>query len=94
MTKQTKIKRIKHVSDLPTWFKLEKYSETKNLDANGWCEQLYHWASCLMYFDSDEGSARRQVSQDADFLEALSAIREKPIYDMKVDGKLSLFFYF
>lgn len=31
---------IKHIKELPTWFKLEKYEAAKKLDAVGWYEQL------------------------------------------------------
>lgn len=86
--------RIKHISDLPPWFKLDKYNNAKNLDANGWYEQICIRANCLTYFDSEEGSACKKITQDKDFKEAIKAIREKPIYNMRVDGKLPLFFYF
>jgi hypothetical protein len=87
-------KRIKHISDLPKWFQLDKYQAAKSLNANGWYEQLNIRAHCLTYFDSAEGSACQKIAQTADFKEAVEAIREKPIYDMKVDGKLPLYFYF
>ena len=40
-------KKIKHVSELPEWFKLEKYTFTNNLDAAGWYEQLSMRSICL-----------------------------------------------
>jgi len=89
-----KTKRIKHVSDLPTWFQLEKYNIAKNLDANGWYEQVCIRAHCLEYVSSEEGSARQEIAKHPEFKEALAGIREKPIYNMRVDGRLPLLFYF
>lgn len=33
-------KQIKHISELPSWFNLDKYDLAKELDATGWHEQL------------------------------------------------------
>lgn len=86
--------RIKHVSELPKWFRLDKYNNAKKLDANGWYEQLCIRANALMYYEENQNEAYVKITQDASFKEALEDIRENPIFDMKGDKKLPLFFYF
>lgn len=34
------MKRIKHISELPTWFNLQQYEFTNDLDSLGWFKQL------------------------------------------------------
>jgi hypothetical protein len=91
--------KIKHVSELPRWFKLDKYNDAKNLDANGWYEQLCIRGSILKYFDHeflDEVGLPKTMPQQPCFKEALKDVREKPIFDINGEekGKLPMCFYF
>ena len=40
-------KRIKHVSELPSWFDLKKYDFAEKLDALGWYQQLAIRGMCI-----------------------------------------------
>lgn len=89
-------KRIKHISQLPKWFKLEKYAPAKNLDANGWYEQLIIRMRGLFYFtyDPKEEGYPPDIHKDPMFKEALEDIRNTPIFDVRGKTKLPMYFYF
>ena len=74
-------KIIRHVNDLPEWFSLAKYERAKDLDAQGWYEQL---------------SVRRALVDDyrepGDFADVLPLVRETPIVDVISDLSLSVYF--
>lgn len=63
-------KRIRHVSELPEWFKLEKYEDAKDLNITGWYQQLVIRKSAIVHV--------KNVRQ-----EALDLIRNNPIIDIK-----------
>lgn len=75
MTKVT----IKHVNELPDWYKLEKYETAKSLDAAGWYEQL-SIRSCLKSLLSYELKENLPISQQN--LEVLEGFRTTPIIDV------------
>ena len=78
-------KRIKHVSELPDWFKLEKYEFTKNLDALGWQQQLSVRALCP-FFELDPAEYRENFSEELWLI--FQATRENPNSDLFRDNKL------
>lgn len=91
--------RIKHVSELPKWFKLNKYSDAKNLDATGWYEQLCIRGNILKYYDLEfleKAGLPKVMPQQSCFKNALNDIRENPIFDIHGEGKgkLPMYFYF
>ncbi len=79
-------KRIKHVSELPDWFKLEKYEFTKNLDALGWQQQLSVRALCP-FFELDPTDYREAFSEELWLI--FQATRENPNSDLFRDNKLA-----
>ncbi|MCL5272696.1 MAG: DUF6387 family protein [Gammaproteobacteria bacterium] len=80
------MKRIKHVSELPDWFKLEKYEFTKNIKSVGWYEQLY--ARTIIVHDAEEVSESLS-DQFVEFKLAVEAIQENPNIDITSDKRLS-----
>ena len=70
---------IKHVNELPDWFKLEKYEAAKTLDAAGWYEQL-SIRNCLKSLLSYNLRDNLPISQQD--LEALEGLRATPIIDV------------
>lgn len=92
-------KRIKHVSELPEWFNLEKYNNARKLNANGWYEQLCIRGNILKYYDLeflDEVGLPKVMPQQDCFKEALKDVRENPIFHIHGEGKgkLPIYFYF
>src|SRR5881394_1963592 len=92
-------RRIKHVSELPEWFKLDKYNNARKLDANGWYEQFCIRGTILKYYDHerlDKAGLPKDLPQQPCFKEALKDVRETPIFDINGEGKgkLPLYFYF
>jgi len=78
-------KRIRWISDLPDWFKLEKYNCASSLDAAGWYEQLYIRQSCFEEIIPDlQSSKEPDVSEDLiqENIEILDLIRSQPIVDV------------
>lgn len=63
-------KRIKHVSELPEWFKLEKYEGAKDLNITGWYQQLVIRNSAMLHV--------KAINQ-----EAFRLMRENPIINIK-----------
>ncbi len=80
------VKRIKHVSELPDWFKLEKYEFTKDLDALGWQQQLSVRALCP-FFEFDPVDYRETFSEELWLI--FQATRENPNSDLFRDNKLA-----
>lgn len=70
---------IKHINDLPDWYKLEKYEAAKSLDAAGWYEQL-SIRNCLKSLLSYDLRDNLPISQQ--HLEALEGLRSTPIIDV------------
>ncbi len=87
--------RIKNISELPKWFRLEKYKAAKKLTAGGWYEQ-FSIRNQLMEWLTTEVETNHQKILKATLAEAFTATRETPIFDIKGEGKakLSLLFYF
>ena len=67
-------KTIKTYSQLPRWFSLINYGESKNLSAVGWYEQLLTRQSCLYYVN--QGLVREPIKI------LLNSIRKNPILDL------------
>jgi hypothetical protein len=82
-------KRIKHVSELPAWFKLEKYDFTKNLDAQGWYEQLSMRGICL-YRLIEHLNDKTQPPKE--LKSAIQALRENPNTNIHSDKRLEDYF--
>jgi hypothetical protein len=80
------MKRIKHVSELPEWFRLEKYEFTKNIKSVGWYEQLY--ARTIIVHDAEDVS-ESPSDQFVEFKLAVEAIQENPNIDITSDKRLS-----
>lgn len=69
--------KIKHVSELPAWFHLDKYKKAKKLDAAGWHTQLALRGKIVDWFHTkiEVDFVKSKIS------EALTLIRENPIFD-------------
>lgn len=83
-------KKVGHVSDLPSWFDLTKYSGAASLDAAGWYEQLTvrKWQMEIMNW-RDEGQKPRFKSE----LELFDFVREMPIVDVTANLAMKVWFY-
>jgi hypothetical protein len=79
-------KRIKHTSELPDWFKLEKYEFTKDLDVLGWQQQLSVRALCP-FFELDPINHREAFSEELWLI--FQATRENPNSGLFRDNKLA-----
>lgn len=91
------VQRIKHVSDLPKWFNLEKYNKAADLDILGWCEQLsWRFGMLQMLSHPDEiwriDAPCKKVINEYRF-QALELARETPIIDIKHDDLMVHFFH-
>lgn len=88
--------RIKHISELPQWFRLDKYKLAKKLNAAGWYEQFAIRAQFFEWLHTPVVDIHQQEVLKETLAEAFAVIRETPIFDIKGDGrgKLSAFFYF
>ena len=71
--------QIRHVSEIPEWFDLDKYAEAADLDAAGWYEQLA--------IRHDLRSSFSRLGKDIDHY--LIQIRLKPIVNTKNDRPFS-----
>jgi hypothetical protein len=82
-------KRIKRTSELPTWFQLDKYNSSKDLDASGWYEQLYirERARFSIKIFGTLTNDNQQI-----FLNALALIRETPIVNVSSNELLERVF--
>jgi hypothetical protein len=82
-------KRIKHVSELPEWFQIKKYSSTSELTATGWLEQL--WFRVILY--SSTKAAKEKRNNDnlenekliAQLFEAIELIQKNPIINLEAE---------
>lgn len=88
--------RIKNISELPQWFRLDKYKASKKLNAVGWYEQFAIRGKLMEWFNT-EVESKFQDMLKAELAEALTLIRETPIFDIcgAARGTLPrvLFFY-
>ncbi len=78
-------KRIKHVSELPDWFRLEKYEGAKNLTAVGWYQQIdgrYSLARCGNYHDFIFDEEPYEDNLITYFDRFLKVLRDNPIIDI------------
>lgn len=72
-------RKIRHINELPEWFKLEKYAAAKTLDAAGWYEQL-SIRNCLSSLRIHR--VRENLPALQQNLEALEALQATPIIDV------------
>jgi len=85
-------KKIKHVSELPDWFKLEKYEKAKNLTAIGWYQQID-----ARFFIEVSGNHHNFIYEedneiDDDYYANLfKIIRDRPIIDIATDERWNEF---
>lgn len=82
-------KRIKHVSELPSWFDLKKYDFAEKLDALGWYQQLAIRGMCI--YRIAEYIEDKQPYPEG-LLLAIQTLRENPYSTILKDGKLSEYF--
>lgn len=83
--------RIKHVSDLPKWFNLDKYKKAKKLDAAGWHRQLAFRGKIVdSFYEKIEVEFVDIVKSEIS--NALILLREKPILD--AHGEIPKYFSF
>lgn len=66
-------RRIKHVSELPRWFNLEKYVAAKDLNITGWYQQLVIRKSAMLH--------AKNINQ-----EVFRLMRENPIINIENHG--------
>jgi len=79
-------KKIKHVSELPNWFKLEKYEFSKELDSAGWYEQFYirrNFLRSLLH------CYRGNKPFPSEFQLAIQSSHENPHIDIFKDQRIS-----
>lgn len=82
-------RKIKHVSELPEWFQLEKYTAAKNLTAEEWYQQIairysaFENRNYRSYVYLNEESDKNNISSYYENL--LRAIHCKPIIDVNAD---------
>jgi hypothetical protein len=77
-------KRIKHVSELPEWFKLSNYKEVKNFTLSNWCEQiqgriLFLQAYISIFTSSDTNTHEYKLRTSSLLQLALHNIRSNPL---------------
>jgi len=82
-------KNIKQASELPTWFKLEKYNFTKNLKAFGWYEQL---TIRTLFICEIQQSFKNRRSFPEGLKQAIQTVRENPNSDMLRDNRLAEYY--
>lgn len=87
---------VRHVSDFPTWYSLDKYKGAAGLDAAGWYEQLAVRRDTLLMIDL----SRQQHWQTdgpsnigAQEMQVLALIRETPIVDLRSDTLLMAYLF-
>jgi hypothetical protein len=85
--------RIKDVSELPNWFCLEKYDNTKTLNAAGWYEQLfvrYNLFEALKRLEEYTEDDDYDIEAAIDLVDhTFFKIEKNPIIDVSTDQKLS-----
>lgn len=87
--------RIKNISGLPKWFHLDKYKLAKKLNASGWYEQFALRGKLMEWFNT-EVEPKFQDLLKSELAEALTLVREAPLFDIHGAGrgKLSGLFFF
>ena len=87
-------RRVRHVSDLPTWFHLEKYAGAESLGTIGWYEQLAARRELMALITSPPWQSE-EVSgpfyDDSMLNRALETIRGEPIADISGNNFLGNF---
>lgn len=78
------MKKIKHVSELPEWFKLENYEGAKNFNLADWCEQLqgrtlFINAYVSIFCTTDENSKEYELRKSAAHHKILEHMRQNPL---------------
>lgn len=89
-------KRIKHVSDLPQWFNLEKYKASSALDSSGWYEQLSVRRDLIGLIGSprwESWQANGPPKTGRQTMRALALVRDMPIVDVAKNDLLRAYFY-
>lgn len=92
--------QIKHVSELPHWFKLDKYNQTKKMDAASWYEQLYvryntKLALQRLLENLDDYDEEYDDEADIDLVDnTIAKIENNPIIDISSDLQLTEDFCF
>lgn len=83
--------KIKHVSELPAWFHLDKYKKAIKLDAAGWHRQLAFRGKIIdSFYEKIEVEFVDIVKSEIS--KALILLREKPILD--THGEIPKYFSF
>lgn len=88
--------RIKHLSDLPEWYGLDKYEKAKSLDPAGWYEQLLARKRLLIAGGLDhKKSLDGPPKTTLEVLEAelLTLVRTTPIIKLSRNDPLRAFIY-
>lgn len=72
---------IKHIKELPTWFKLEKYEAAKTLDAAGWHKNLFVRNELLRIgSESFQKALKANFELPRLFMDDLAYLRKNPIF--------------
>lgn len=82
-------KRIKHISELPTWFNLKKYEFTKTLNSLGWFKQLIPRA--LLFRKSEIPSNKIQPNHESTLNKLIILARNNPCLFIDDHTTFSLF---
>lgn len=89
-------KSIKHTSELPKWFSLEKYDAAKSLDAAGWYEQLSARRDMITLIGSPRWNNWKPdelPKTAAHLIKVLELIRAKPILNIADNTVLAAYFF-
>jgi Family of unknown function (DUF6387) len=81
------VKRLKHVSQLPEWFDLQKYEGASLLDAAGWYEQLNLRKDLI----TSVGSPRWKETPSEVVLDILQQVRKNPIVDFTNSESIAVY---
>ncbi len=86
--------RIKHVSELPEWFQLNKYDQARKLDAAAWYEQLFIRYNTKLAFErlreDDYEYDIGLYETDIDLVDnTIAKIELNPIIDISSDIQLT-----
>ena len=74
-------KRIRHVSELPDWFRLENYEQAESLNVAGWFQQLAIRRSMSFWTKQD-------MEQIPEIAAALDLLRNQPIIDTSIESPI------
>jgi hypothetical protein len=77
---------IKHIKELPSWFKLEKYEAAKSLDAAGWHNNLFVRQVLLKSIGSASFKAALEAEKNIPhlYMDDLDYLRLNPIFQEKL----------